>query len=145
MPARKRRSLLYSHRSPVIASTRQAHSLVEGHVSTPRDLASARLAATGIATICGEIARRLTIVGNMTLQQRHQQTLSAGLPSSMMTSRTSPLAPLESVNLWPYCTSRWPLTMMSVCGSNRLTILSAAGTRSPSMTRPLGLCNDLHD
>ena len=39
--------------------------------------------------------------------------------------------PVARLSLCPYCTSRPPLTMMSACGSAKLTSFSPAGTASP--------------
>lgn len=63
-----------------------------------------------------------------------KRRLSTGLPGSLTTSMMSPLRPDTRLSLCPYCTFRPPL-MMPVCGSNRLTIFSLAGTVSPWETR----------
>ena len=55
---------------------------------------------------------------------------SAGLPSSTTASIISEEAPVVRQNLCPNNVSLRSLTMMSVCSSKMLTILSSAGTVS---------------
>src|ERR1700738_1741853 len=64
-----------------------------------------------------------------------KRSASAGLPASTTTSRIKPLLPVARLSLCPYCTARPPLTMMSACGSNRLTRFSPPGPASPPVSR----------
>jgi hypothetical protein len=43
--------------------------------------------------------------------------------------------PVVGLSLWPYSVSQPPLTVMSACGSNRLTNFSPAGTGLPTNSR----------
>ena len=63
----------------------------------------------------------------------------------MTRSRIKPLLPVTRLSLWPYCTSRLPLTMMSACGSNRLTSFSPAGTAWPAQHPALALVEHARD
>src|SRR5277367_309576 len=47
------------------------------------------------------------------LSMGKNRSLSAGLPASITRSRIKPLRPVVRLSLWPYSTSRLPLTMMS--------------------------------
>ena len=95
---------------------------------TPRALACGEIVAAGIAAIGGHLARRRAADAMWRSSMGRKRSLSAGLPASMTRSRIRPLLPVTRLSLWPYWTSRPPLTMMSACGSNRLTSFSPAGT-----------------
>src|SRR6266567_8299296 len=118
-----------------MSSTARPRFLWKATSLTPRALAVVRLSRLAYppsaATCRGGTPQRVIWRSSM----GRKRSASAGLPASTTTSRIKPLLPVTRLSLCPYCTSRTPLTMMSACGSNRLTSFSPAGTGCPRRTR----------
>jgi hypothetical protein len=107
---------------------------VEGDIAHAQNLGLGDVGSTGITAITGDLAWRLAVVGDVALQHGQKALGIAGLDDDV---EYQAAATGRQIDLVPYCTSRPPLTMMSACGSNRLTTFSLAGTTSPSNTRRL--------
>ena len=93
------------------------------------------IVAAGIAAIGGGLPRRRAAAGDLAIEHG-QETFGVGGIASLDDDIEDQAALAGGeVELCPYCTPRLPLTMMSACGSNRLTSFSPAGTASPLRTR----------
>ena len=75
IPARKLRSLLYSQRSPVMASTVKPARLWKAIWLTPKPLALVRLVHSGVGAIGSHIPGWVSIVVDVAFEQWHQTHL----------------------------------------------------------------------
>src|ERR1700694_5887070 len=128
-----------------MSSTARPRFLWKATSLTPWALAVVRLSRLAYppsaATCRGGTPQRVIWRSSM----GRKRSASAGLPASTTTSRIKPLLPVTRLSLCPYCTSRTPLTMMSACGSNRLTSFSPGRHGRPAQGPPLALDEDALD
>src|SRR5215831_7705155 len=117
--------------------------LVEGDVGNAAGLGGGEIGAAGVATIGGGLPRRCAGAGNMAIEHRDKAfgiRRIAGFDDDIEDQSAFAGRQVELVSVLNLTTApgfRWGrlLTMMSACGSNRLTSFSLAGTVSPSSTR----------
>jgi hypothetical protein len=102
---------------------RQAALPVEGDILDAARLGRCEIVLAGIAAIGGELARRHAATGDLALEHG-QEALGIGGVAGLDDDIEDQAAGAGDQVDCPYCTSRAPVTMMSACGSNRLTSLS---------------------
>src|SRR5690348_10923780 len=113
----------------------QAALLVEGDIGDAERLGCREIILAGIAAIRSDLPRRHAAMGDLPLEHRQEALGIGGVAGLDDDVEDQAAAAGDQVELVSVLHSRAPLTMMSACGSNKLTSFSPAFTAWPSRTR----------
>jgi len=108
---------------------------VEGYIFDAGVFGVRQIGGRGIAPIGSNLPRHHTVVRLMAFKHRHEALTIGRIAGFDDRIEDESTASGDQVEFVTVLTSRRPLTMMSVCGSNKLTTFSSARTISRLNTR----------